>query len=72
MHQPEDIAECMLRLVEEERYGGGTVMQKSPGVEQVVFDLASQTRIADGVVAAPDASHVKSIMDKERGSGWKG
>jgi hypothetical protein len=42
MLQPEDIAETMTTLIEEGKYGGGTVLVKAPGPEDVVFDLESQ------------------------------
>lgn len=68
MLQPEDIAETMMKLVEDGKYGGGTVMVKSVGMEDVVFDLQSQ--IGKGSPAAqvgpPDISHMKAVMDRER------
>ena len=74
MLQPEDIAEAMMRLIEEKKYGGGTVLVKSVRVEQVVFDLASQVGETSPMAqtGAPDMSHIKAIMDKERGLPWKG
>jgi hypothetical protein len=74
MLQPEDIAQTMMKLIEEGKYGGGTVMVKAVGVEDVVFDLESQ--IGEGTpnaqVGATDISHIKAVMDKERGKPWKG
>ena len=74
MLQPEDIAEAMVRLVEEGKYGGGTVLVKSVGIESVVFDLASQIGENSPVAQTglPDQSRVKAMMDKERGKPWKG
>jgi hypothetical protein len=73
MLQPEDIAEAMMRLIEEGKYGGGTVLVKSVGLEDVVFDLESQMSGNSPVAqtGAPDMSHIKAIMDKERGTPWK-
>jgi hypothetical protein len=74
MLQPEDIAETMMRLIEEGKYGGGTVLVKSVGIEQVVFDLESQMGAGSPVAQTgmPDISHIKALMDKERGQPWKG
>lgn len=74
MLESEDIAEAMMRLVEEGKYGGGTVLAKAVGVEEVVFDLESQMG-ADSAIAqtgAPDMSHIRGIMNNERGKPWKG
>jgi hypothetical protein len=73
MLEPEDIAEAMMRLIEEGKYGGGTVLTKAVGVEEVVFDLESQMG-ADSAIAqtgAPDISHIREIMNNERGKPWK-
>lgn len=74
MLQPQDIAETMMKLIEEGKYGGGTVLVKAPGLEDVVFDLESQ--IGQGSPAAqvgpPDLSHIRDVMNKERGKPWKG
>ena len=72
--QPEDIAEVMMRLIEDGKYGGGTVLVKSVGVEQIVFDLESQVGENSPLArtGAQDISPIKAIMDKERGMPWKG
>jgi len=74
MLQPEDIAEAMMRLVEEGKYGGGTVLMKSVGVESVVFDLDSQVGPNSPVsqTGAPDVSHIHAMLEKERGKPWEG
>ena len=73
MLQPEDIAETMMKLIEEAKYGGGTVLLKAVGLEEVVFDLESQAGQSNAVAetGAPDISHVKALMNKERGTPWK-
>jgi len=74
MLEPEDIAEAMVRLIEEGKYGGGTVLSKAVGVEEVVFDLKSQMGANSAVAqtGAPDMSHIRGIMNNERGKPWKG
>jgi hypothetical protein len=74
MLESEDIAEAMVRLIEEGKYGGGTVLSKAVGVEEVVFDLESQMGANSAVAqtGAPDMSHIREIMDNERGKPWKG
>jgi hypothetical protein len=74
MLQPEDIAETMMKLIEEGKYGGGTVLVKSVGVEEVIFDLESQMGAGSPVAQTgmPDISPIKALMDKERGKPWRG
>ena len=74
MLQPEDIAEAMMRLVEEGKYGGGTVLLKAAGVENVVFNLDSQIGETSPIsqTGLPDLGHIKAVLDKERGKPWKG
>ena len=73
MLESKDIAEAMVRLIEEGKYGGGTVLSKTVGVEEVVFDLESQMGANSGVAQrAPDMSHIRGIMNNERGKPWKG
>lgn len=74
MLQPDDIAETMMKLIEEGKYGGGTVMFKGVGMENVVFDLESQIGQGSPVAQTgpPDISHIKAVTNKERGTPWKG
>lgn len=58
---PEEIAEAMLRIVEEGKYGGGTVLQKNPSVEKIVFE---------GGPSKYDITRPKETLDKERGKKW--
>lgn len=61
---PDEIAGAMLRLVEDEQYGGGTVFLKVPAKEEVI------STGANGPVSLHDFSHPRSVMAKERGKGW--
>lgn len=62
---PDEIAEAMLRLVEDEQYGGGTVLVKSPVEEKVVH------KFEPGPTSLHDFTHSLSAVAKERGKGWK-
>lgn len=58
---PEEIAEAMLRLVEQGKYRGGTVLQKNQSGEKVVFE---------GGPSPYDETRALAILDKERGKKW--
>lgn len=58
---PEEIAEAMLRLVEEGRYRGGTVLHKNQSGEKVVFE---------GGPSPYDETSPLAILAKERGKKW--
>jgi len=68
---PEEVAETMMNMIEEGKYGGGTVLARSSGIEEVVFDQAS-SQIQNNVnVPPPDMSYIKGLLDSERGKPWK-
>lgn len=60
---PEEIAETMVKLVEEGRFRGGTVYAKWPGKEEVVEEGGPGRFAYDEV-------YVRSVLDKERGKKW--
>lgn len=63
INTPDEIAEAMMRLVEEGKYRGGTVLMKRPAGEQVVEE--------GGPSKYPyDEGYVQSVLDKERGKPW--
>lgn len=59
---PEEIAETMMRLVEEGKYTGGTVYLKIPSREAVVHEGGSGDDL--------DTVYPQSVLDKERGKKW--
>lgn len=61
---PDEIAETMLRLVEDEQYRGGTVLAKTPAKEEIV------SMGADAPSSLYDFSHSLAIVAKDRGKGW--
>lgn len=71
MVTPDEIAETMMRMIEEGKYSGGTVLVKSESTEEVVFDLKMEKGAQVADVVPPDGSHVKAVMDSERGKPWK-
>lgn len=60
---PEEVAETMVKLVEEGRFRGGTVYAKFPWKEEVVEEGGPATFAYDEV-------YVRSVLDKERGKKW--
>lgn len=61
-HTPEEVAEAMLRLVEERQYRGGTVLKKDHSGEEVVFE--------GGRPSIHDTSRPSAILAGERGKKW--
>ncbi|KAF3763616.1 NAD(P)-binding protein [Cryphonectria parasitica EP155] len=59
---PDEVAEAMMRLVEEGRFSGGTVYVKSPQREEVVFEGGQASRF--------ETSYPRAVLDKERGKPW--
>lgn len=59
---PEEIADAMMRLVEEGKYIGGTVLTKYQSEEKVVFE---------GGTSRFDNMRPTSILAKERGKPWE-
>ena len=72
MLMPEEVAETMMRMIEEGKYGGGTVLLRSVGIDDVVFHHESGQVLNDVNVPPPDISHIKGLLDSERGKPWKG
>lgn len=66
---PDEIAEAMLRLVEDGHYGGGTVLHKTPTTEEVYEYPSGKKR---GLTSDPftECSHALSAVADERGKGW--
>lgn len=63
INTPDEIAETMMHLVEEDKYRGGTVYAKQPTGEMVVEE--------GGPAKYPyDEVYVRSVLDKERGKAW--
>lgn len=63
INTPDEIAETMMRLVEEGKYLGGTILLKQPAGEVVVEE--------GGPARYPyDEVYVRSVLDKERGKKW--
>lgn len=58
---PEEVAEAMLRLVEEGKYGGGTVLRKNQSGEEIAFE---------GGPSMYDTERPKAILRNERGKKW--
>ncbi|KAJ4387805.1 hypothetical protein N0V93_008407 [Gnomoniopsis smithogilvyi] len=58
---PDEVAEAMLRLVEEGKYGGGTVLHKNFSGEKIVFE---------GGQSLYDVERPKTTLDNERGKKW--
>lgn len=65
----EEVAETMIRMIEEGKYAGGTVVLKSVGIEEVVFDPKNEQQ--DLLSAQADMGHIKGLLSKERGSAGK-
>lgn len=61
---PDEIADTMLRMVEDGQYAGGTVLRKSPNNEEIISTGASFS------TDLHDFSHALSAVAKERGKGW--
>lgn len=59
---PDEVADAMLRLVEEGKYAGGTVLQKTRSEESIVFEGAANTL---------GMSRPSSILAQERGKKWE-
>jgi NAD(P)-dependent dehydrogenase (short-subunit alcohol dehydrogenase family) len=68
---PDEIAEGMLKLVEEGKYVGGTVMLKTKEMEMIVHEGSSPLNVERGQEVG-DIGHVRGILNKERGAGWQG
>ena len=72
---PSAVADAMAELIQEEKYSGGTVMQISVGVKEVVkFDEASQPASDSVDLAVLEMAKEKSyapireILARERGN----
>lgn len=57
---PEEVSEAMLKLVEESKYSGGTVLKKAQSGEEVVFEGPSLY----------DITRPSTTLAKERGQKW--
>ncbi len=71
MLMPEEVAETMMKMIEEGKYGGGTVLARSVGIEEVVFNHESGQVLNNVIVPPPEMSHIKRLLDSERGKPWK-
>lgn len=63
MNTPDEIGEAMIRLVEDGKYLGGTVLLKQPAGEELV-------EVGGPAKFSMDVDYVKSVLDKERGKRW--
>jgi short-subunit dehydrogenase len=70
--QPFDITKVVLKVVESQEYGGGTVVLKTIEMEKVVEVGYDKREKANDPSPRPDAdlSHIKRVLDGERGVEW--
>lgn len=66
-----EVAETMLRMVQEGKYRGGAVVSKVVGDESVVFEGALPVTDAKGRTYG-EIHHVQAVFAKERGKKWQG
>ncbi|KAK5072900.1 hypothetical protein LTR64_000691 [Lithohypha guttulata] len=70
---PSTIAEVMLRMIQEQRYSGGTCLLKTIGEERVVeqgWD-AKEGEYDPSPRPEADMSRIKAILEGERGKKWE-
>ncbi len=69
---PIEIAEVMLKMIENKDYSCGTVVLKPKEVEKVVEKGYDQRSEADDPAPrlAPDLSRIRSVLERDRGVPW--
>jgi NAD(P)-dependent dehydrogenase (short-subunit alcohol dehydrogenase family) len=69
---PDDIAECMVRMIEEGRYSGGTIVSKRPSNAPGVMEGGSGESVVfeGGNFYETDGTFVQDLLAKERGVPW--
>jgi len=70
--QPSDIAELMLRMVEQQNYDGGTCVLKTKSEERVVEEgfAKSLGKYDPSPRPEPDLGRIKDVLESERGRKW--
>lgn len=67
----EEVAEATLRVIEEGKYTGGTVMLKTADEEKVVFQGAVKEMENQEKRGPTDLSRLEELLRTERGVPWK-
>ena len=68
----DEIAETIVRLVEDSKYTGGSVVMKTTEEEKIVFAGVSDISNKPGPVPSADLTHIEAVLERERGVPWKG
>ncbi len=69
---PKDIAGTMLKLVEDGKHQGGTVMMHTPTDGEVVIHEGGGKGMTVTSTASSELGPVKGVLDKERNVAWTG
>lgn len=70
--QPKDIAELMLKMIQNQDYDGGTCVLKTRNEERVVEEGFAKTvgKYDPSPRPEPDLGRIKGIIESERGKKW--